>query len=411
MLILQPQNSLAVVLVDQLLKTPPFQSFHFAAAWARLGGVELINPGLKAFPGHTVGVIGVNARNTSYEALFGLFERLNELWVFYKHPRQTFHPKIYLFSPNVEENLRAVVIVGSSNLTTGGLVTNFEAVWYQELNPREPKDSTSIIQLQNYFIELMDSVYCHRVEDVEFLVTLLRGRYISTERRLRLSSRRLTHLSNQRARETILPTAPPPPVSRGSLIVVPDPLIDEMEEAEEVIDEIGIQEVERYDTLFYVRTLTPNDVSKAHRVTPGTWEPDLGLEARDEHPEFWGWPDKYETIHSERVEWRTLAVYHSRIMPEGVVSELCLWYRPERPGHPAEHRFRPDSHIRGSIVPPDFDVDSIMIVQRLPESSDAEFRVDFVTTRDPEHQDYSQYLTITKPRHRRGYGSITDLED
>lgn len=411
MLVHLPDQSFAEILCGCLERTPPFAGFHFAVAWARKRGVEYIAKALEGFPGQTMGIVGMNYRRTSYEALYLLYERLEELWVFFKHPFQVFHSKLYYFAPDPDiEQQKGIVIVGSSNLTKGGLTTNLEVNWLQELSQGIDDDQLSMTHVQQYFQQLTEVEYCHRVESIDYLNDLLEGKYISSERSLAAATRRAARRSLRPTTGISLPEAPPPRVAARPSLVVPVPVVEEPETAAE-IGELPKGSEAVTETLFYVRTLTPNDVLKARDERTGTWEPDLGLEARDEHPQFWGWPDEYEVVHAERTEWRTNARYHSRRLPEGIIRELCLWFRPERPGHPAEHRFRPDASVKTLVVPPEFDTNAIMVVRRLPESSDATFRVDFVLPNDPEFGDYVQYLTTRKPRHRRGYGTTAEIED
>ena len=412
MLIQPPDDSLANVLSEHLTRTPPFLSFHFAVAWARQRGVELIAEALEAYPGRSVGIVGLNGRRTSYEALYLLCERLEELWVFYKHPFQTFHPKMYFFlpDPNIEAQ-KAVIITGSSNLTVGGLATNFEACWLQELDPNDIKDKAALAQVQQYLTQFTESAFCHQVTSVDFLSELLEGGYIRLERSLRISTRRSMGRRPRPRREGALPEAPPPLIEGIPTITVPLPELEEPETIPRTV-EISEELDEVLETLFYVRTLTENDVLKAHRQRSGTWEPDLGLTARNKHPKFWGWPDKYDPVpSSSRRAWHTKASFHSRILPEGTIQSVRLWFRPERPGHAAEHRFRPATRVKDLVIPPEFDTKSLMVVQRLPEGDGAVFRVDFILRDDPEYGDYARYLTNERPGHRFGYGLISDIEE
>jgi hypothetical protein len=71
-------------------------------------------------------VVGMNERGTSIEALLRLLPVIDSLHVFFKHRRQTFHPKIYWFEHG-EDWEASTAIIGSANMTRGGLITNFEA--------------------------------------------------------------------------------------------------------------------------------------------------------------------------------------------------------------------------------------------------------------------------------------------
>lgn len=412
MLIKPPQDSLSAIISGYLAQASSFSNFRFAVAWARQRGVELIASALKKYSGHSVGIIGLNQRGTSYEALYALYELLDELWVFYKHRFQTFHPKMYFFLPNPNnENQKAVTVIGSSNLTSGGLDSNFEVNWLQELDLNVTMDQATLDEIQRYFQDLINCPFCHYVDSTDFLNKLLAEKYISLEKSIRAETSRSMQRGTRRPTGVFLPEAPPPQIKGYYPIDVPIPSLPETESiANKIVPPEETTEVE--ETLFYVRTLTQNDVLKALRQRSGTWEMDLGLTARNVHPQFWGWPDKYTLVlGSNRMEWHTQAVYYSRLLPEGMVESLRLWFRPERSGHAAEHRFRPAASIRDYVISPNFNTQSLMVVQRTSEDSDVAFRVEFILPEDPGYENYSRYLTIERPQHKFGYSSISDIED
>lgn len=69
-------------------------------------------------------VVGVDLGGTSKEVLERLLGwRCESFVIHHSNPRHTFHPKIFLFEFEDESHL----IVGSNNLTDGGLFSNFEA--------------------------------------------------------------------------------------------------------------------------------------------------------------------------------------------------------------------------------------------------------------------------------------------
>ena len=95
---------------------------RMAVAWAREEGVRWILDALNGRITQVEVVVGINAKGTTVEALLQLLPQVSNLSIFYKHPSQTFHPKVYIFEGgNVNPNL-VTVIVGSSNLTHGGLI-------------------------------------------------------------------------------------------------------------------------------------------------------------------------------------------------------------------------------------------------------------------------------------------------
>lgn len=100
------------------------------------GGEAGITFGADLFSGRTKG--------TDYEAVGRLLTRLQASSTFslhlYHESGRTFHPKVYLFDN--EANAQALVIVGSSNWSEGGLVNNVEAnvVAHLDLNNPEHRE-------------------------------------------------------------------------------------------------------------------------------------------------------------------------------------------------------------------------------------------------------------------------------
>lgn len=104
----------------------PYQYFKFAVAYAKTSGTDHLIGHMQHFVqnGGTIsGSVGVDQQNTSKEALEYLLDVSNELFIFHNERLDsTFHPKLYIFG-NAQ---RAMVFIGSNNLTAGGLYTNYE---------------------------------------------------------------------------------------------------------------------------------------------------------------------------------------------------------------------------------------------------------------------------------------------
>ena len=110
----------------ELLDTADYQTLNIVVAFAKNSGVLRIKDALERFRqrGSKVNVyVGVDLGGTSYEALTALLLHTDSLNVVHSEKWQTFHSKIYQFVGND----KGLVIVGSQNLTGGGLWTNFES--------------------------------------------------------------------------------------------------------------------------------------------------------------------------------------------------------------------------------------------------------------------------------------------
>jgi HKD family nuclease len=126
----QPQDgSIGYVLEETLAnnKTNGFENFYFLVAYAKRSGVGRLSPFLKKFRdsgGKVTAVVGIDQKQTSFEALEELLFVSDNLFIFHNEIfTRTFHPKFYLFE---SPNNHAWILVGSSNLTGGGLYGNYE---------------------------------------------------------------------------------------------------------------------------------------------------------------------------------------------------------------------------------------------------------------------------------------------
>jgi HKD family nuclease len=127
----------------ELLDVPDYHTLNIAVAFAKNSGVLRIKDSLERFRkrGGKVNVyVGVDLGGTSYEALTALLLHTDSLNVVHSEKGQTFHAKIYQF---VGKD-KGLIVVGSHNLTGGGLWTNFESSAFIPVD----KSSTSEAEMQ-----------------------------------------------------------------------------------------------------------------------------------------------------------------------------------------------------------------------------------------------------------------------
>lgn len=382
---------------------------RIVVAWAKEEGAYWLLDALGGLITNVQIIVGLNERATTVEALLRLLPHVSSLTAFFKHPRQTFHPKLYWFDDGREPSQITTLIVGSSNLTRGGLLTNFEASLVVEVE-RDPVTESERLLLSSVataWTELANAPYAFRVTDVDVVRQLYEAGYLVVERTLR---RRQRQTSRAEAPLRDLPTAPPPrtPAALPDRITIPFPLRPDDAEEEAPPETRDPARMPPLPDRFFVRTLTPNDVEKLHGRTPGTFEPDLGETARDQFSAFWGWPNRYRQVTRRlpRREWSTQARLISSLTPvAGVPVDVTLWYRAPRPGHPAEHRLRlgPIGRIR-SVVPATFDTASLLVIERAPEGVGYQFVLRLITAADTGYSDFCTYLVERRPQHQFGYG-------
>ncbi|RNF83870.1 restriction endonuclease [Lysobacter psychrotolerans] len=108
------------------LNSGDFTTMRLAAAYAKTSGVARIFDDVSALRkrgGNAGLIVGIDQKGTSYQALSLAMQAFNEVHVSHTGGGGTFHPKFCLLAGPV----KAQLIVGSHNLTCGGLETNLEA--------------------------------------------------------------------------------------------------------------------------------------------------------------------------------------------------------------------------------------------------------------------------------------------
>ena len=123
--------------------------FRAAVAFVKHSGTKHIREALQAFSGRGAAVriaVGIDAGGTSREGLTDLLEAVAErgsVFVFRNANSSTFHPKVYLF----QNEAAAEVLIGSGNLTEGGLFTNYEASVRLHLDRSSERDASLLASI------------------------------------------------------------------------------------------------------------------------------------------------------------------------------------------------------------------------------------------------------------------------
>lgn len=117
-----------------------FDELKIAVAWAKKSGLGRVWDALSEFRaqgGEVTLIVGVSEGGATKEGLQLALEICDHGYVFHD-PRRTFHPKVYFASSSGKRSL----MVGSSNLTAGGLSWNYEASIWVDWDEGEGEDVT-----------------------------------------------------------------------------------------------------------------------------------------------------------------------------------------------------------------------------------------------------------------------------
>ena len=294
--------------------------------------------------------VGVDVHGTSVEGLEALLNCLGghgEVRVFHHEHGPTFHPKVYVFS----NDTNAEVIIGSGNLTQGGLFDNYEASMALTLDLTDADDRALFASLEAILDAYTDLAPGTAVElTPEVLKRLQAERYIVPEAEMRRPAR------TPAAGAPEYGVAPADPLFQHVPVpgAPPGPVV-----APEGPTPRGVDEP---PAAFYM-TLQRTDAGTG-QTTPGTArrspEVFIPLAARNAAPEFWGWPEAFTedpqtpgkmdrtgvlmavgdsvvgvsmTYFPHRHEFR---VRHERLRSAGTVGDIL---RIEKTDDPPEHDY------------------------------------------------------------------------
>ncbi|MCH9037253.1 MAG: hypothetical protein IH860_08070, partial [Chloroflexi bacterium] len=200
-LIQQPDGDprLGDVLVNCFQGDTPWPRCRIAVAFLKRSGLRHIEEPLRQYVsrgGQLEFIIGVDHAGTSREGLELLLSAVGgqgQLWIFHNDNPSTFHPKVYLFSSDHQ----ALLVIGSGNLTEGGLYTNYEVGAITELDLSLEQDQRLLREVNAFMDGLLGQSALVVELSQESLADLVDKGYVVSEERSR----------NDAAEETPEPTS------------------------------------------------------------------------------------------------------------------------------------------------------------------------------------------------------------
>lgn len=145
------QNDDHETAVNKLLITPDIDSYLFSLAFARKNGVDRIKDNLGNVADKSQIFIGIRNGITSVQSVFSLLAiGIHPYVVDTASNKKIFHPKIYA----AYSDTNAFVVLGSANLTFGGLSQNMEASSFIKLDRSQQSDNNYLKKLVTTITQL-----------------------------------------------------------------------------------------------------------------------------------------------------------------------------------------------------------------------------------------------------------------
>lgn len=159
-LVTQPDASSRTLheFLQDSLGDPAISRVVVVTAWVNHRALSRIVPALRTFrgrPGMAEIILGIDEGGATEQGLRLAAAEFDRSSVFFTSDDRTFHPKLYLASGATKARL----LVGSNNLTPGGLFFNFEVALAIELVPTStgpPEDGVLLRAVEDYIARLYD---------------------------------------------------------------------------------------------------------------------------------------------------------------------------------------------------------------------------------------------------------------
>lgn len=368
-------------------------SFQAAVAFAKLSGIQHLKAPLEVFAADTSNrcisvVVGIDHHGTSLEALSYLSSVLvppHSLHVIHNahHARPTFHPKVYLFASEAQ----AYAIIGSNNLTSGGLFTNYESSLALHLDLSQNDDRKVYEDLRASFLKWTDTTSGIVLPvDADLLDRLVCEGLILPESQMSIPP-------------SIPSSAPAPsvPSAFGTVTVPPPPSIPSTARILGAGAGTTVGQPPSFPTTF-VMTLHKTDVGVG-QVSPGTSarspEIFIPLAARNQVPQFWGWPILFTQDPTHPGKWDRQSVSMNFRASSGSMAisvNMMTW--------PVKHDFR----IRSGILRSYARVGDILKMRLLPNSTAHAYEISIISPQDPMFATYTQYCSTPVRNSRKRFG-------
>lgn len=182
------EEDTAGAFLERALSDPEIESVTMLVAWARFGGLRRFKERFQTFRrrgGQIRLILGIDEGIATVPGLTVAIEVADRAFVFHDRTARTFHPKIYL----AEGSGKAILAVGSSNLTAGGLYSNYEASLEAEFTLPAESEEAALLGAREYVAKLLaDKKVCKPLDESLLARLVASPRYAISKRERRAST-------------------------------------------------------------------------------------------------------------------------------------------------------------------------------------------------------------------------------
>lgn len=421
------------------LLDPRWTHFRGAVAFVKRSGTEHLRAALTDFSSRADATlsVGLDHGGTSVEGISDLFNALEprgKLWV-YKNNANTFHPKAYLFKNATEAEL----LVGSGNMTEGGLYENAELALRTTLNLSLPADIALLGELERAFDEWSTAqpkrclavdakliADLHASGDLPTEAEAARATRAAAATRISVSGRKPSLFDSKRVQPAPLRTVPttgPQGMPSGPTMArppttIPSPLSGPASLA------VPAAAPPTAHGLTFVMTLQNTDVGVGMTGTStNARSPEIFIPvgALDRQPQFWGWltnitPDnsKYKVDHAWRIAHAgKIAQRQAKVRRINRPVDKLDWYgvRVNLQGHAGlldvNIWFNPDKidiRLRNATLRAAGQVNDLLVIKAASLGAGHTYDMEVVKTSDPRYSALLHRCTETVPNSPKRYG-------
>lgn len=384
--------------LKQSFANEQWTEFRAAVAFVKRSGTKHIRQALHDFVDRGGSVrmsSGIDAGGTSAEGLQDLIDALQGergLYVYNNANSSTFHPKIYLFKGDD----KAALVVGSGNLTEGGLFTNYEAGLLMQLDLADP-DHASLLSTVEANLDTwstpadglcyeLDQAFLHRLIDEVDLPSEKAAKGGDEAKIVVVAAQPGAPEASPVFAWKPVPKAPPAPKAPSP----PEADAEDEEEPGEVDETPGFVvpvlpavPPQQGNYIAFVMTLQQTDVGVG-QTTAGTSrrspEIFIPLVCRDFDPDFWGWPSLFlpDPTYTGKLDKAGLGKMdrpNVSMRLGAAIVDVALWYNSDKK----------DLRMRAASIRDAGSVGDILYIERSDGSTGYSYYVDIVPQGGPRH--------------------------